>query len=194
MAPMGDPDEPEDEADGAAVEGPGEDAGDDITFFAPVRPTVVQALRPGDEILVPTDEGDPFPQVAYRARITDIRDDEASRTITVNGELIGEVSGLFEKPAHPGEIFRRLAQPGEPPQNESSILVRGEELWKWIGSKMNDPGGSKEQYILRTFRRVQDEEIGGEAIELRMQSMWNPKKTRIDTALPSATIGFKGYR
>ncbi len=186
--------ETEDKPDGAAAEEPDDNAGDEITFFAPVRRNVVQALRPGDEILVPTNQGGPFPQVAHRARITDIRDDEVSRTITINGELIGEANGLFEKPAHPGEIFHRLAQPGEPPQSESSILVRGEELWKWIGSTMNDPGGSGEQYILRTFRRVQDEETGGEAIELRMQSMWNPKKTRIDTALPSATLGFKGYR
>jgi hypothetical protein len=47
---------------------------DEITFVAPTRQNVVQALRPGDEILVATNEGDPFPQVAYRARITDIRD------------------------------------------------------------------------------------------------------------------------
>jgi hypothetical protein len=166
----------------------------EFTFFAPVRRNVVQALRPGDEILVPTDGGDPFPEVAYRARITDIRDDEASRTITVNGELVGEVSGLFEKEAHPGEIFHRLAQPGEPPHSESSILVRGEELWKWIGATMNDPGGSSEQYILRTFRRVHEDEIDGEAIEIRMQSTWNPSKTVIQTALLSSTIGFKGYR
>lgn len=186
--------EPE-EPDGATTaEEPDEDAGDEITFFAPVRLNVVQALRPGDEILVPTEEGDPFPQVAYRARITDIHDNEVSRMITVNGELIGEVIGLFEKPAHPGEIFHRLAQPGESPQSESSILVRGEELWKWIGATMNDPGGSVEQFILRTWRRVHADEIDGEAIEMRMQSMWNPKKTVTQTAFLSSTIGFKGYR
>lgn len=171
-----------------------ENAPDEITFFAPVRPTVVQALRPGDELLVPTDQGDPFPQVAYRARITDIRHDEASRTITVNGELIGEVSGLFEKPAHPGEILQRLLQPGEPPPGETSILVRGVELWKWIGATMNDPDGSGEQFILRTWQRVHDDEIDGEAIEIRMQSLWNPKKTVTQIALLDSTVGFKGYR
>jgi len=179
MAPMEEPDTADD---------------DEITFVAPTRQNVVQALRPGDEILVPTNEGDPFPQVAYRARITDIRDDEASRMITVNGELLGEVSGLFEKPAHPGEIFYRLAQPGEVPQSESSILVRGVELWKWIGATMNDPDGSGEQFILRTWRRVHEDEIDGEAIEIRMQSMWNPKKTVTQTALLDSTVGFKGYR
>ena len=167
---------------------------DEVTFFAPVRLNPVQALRVGDEILVPTNEGDPFPQVAYRARISDIQDHEESRTITLNGELIGEVSGLFEKPAHPGEIFHRLAQPGEPLQSESSILVKGEDLWRWLGSTMNCPAGTGEKYILRSFKRVQDEEIGGEAIELRMQSMSNPQKTRIDTALLTATVGFKGIR
>lgn len=167
---------------------------DEITFCAPVRLNPVQALRVGDEILVPTNDGDPFPQVAYRARITDIRNDEESRTITVNGELVGEVSGLFEKPARPGEIFHRLAQPGETLQSESSILVKGEDLWRWLGSTMNCPAGTGEKYILRSFRRVHDEEIGGEAIELRMQSILNPQKTRVDTALLSATVGFKGVR
>lgn len=169
-------------------------AHDEITFFAPIRPTVVQALRPGDELLVPTGQGDPFPQVAYRARITDIRDDEASRLITVNGEMIGEASGLFEKPAHPGEMLHRLVQPGEPPQGDASILVRGVELWKWIGATMNDPDGSGEQFILRTWRRVHEVEIDGEAIEIRMQSIWNPKKTVTQIALLDSTIGFKGYR
>jgi hypothetical protein len=167
---------------------------DEITFFAPVRPTVVQALRPGDEVLVPTTDGAPFPGVAYRARITDIRVDEATRLITVNGDLIGDISGLFEKPAHPGEILQRLVQPGEPPPGEASILVRGEELWKWIGATMNDPDGSGEQFILRTWRRVHEDEIDGEAIEIRMQSLWNPKKVVTQTALLNSTVGFKGYR
>ena len=59
---------------------------------------------------------------------------------------------------------------------------------------MNDPDGSSEQQIIRTFRHVHDEEIGGEAIEVRLQSMWNPKKTNTLTLLPSGTIGFKGHR
>jgi hypothetical protein len=58
MAPMK---EPEDEPGGAAAE-PVEDADDEIAFFAPVRLDVVQALRPGDELLVPTTDGDPFPR------------------------------------------------------------------------------------------------------------------------------------
>jgi hypothetical protein len=183
---------PTDESADDAVE-PVE-ADDEITFLAPVRRNVVQALRPGDVILVPISENHPFPQMAYRARITDIRDDEASRMITVNGELLGEASGLFEKPAHPGEIFHRLAQPGELPESESSVLVHGVELWKWIGATMNNPDGSGEKFILRTWRRVHDDEIDEEAIEIRMQSIWNPQKTVTQTATLDSTIGFKGYR
>jgi hypothetical protein len=59
---------------------------------------------------------------------------------------------------------------------------------------MNDPDGSGEQFILRTWRRVHEDEIDGEAIEIRMQSMWNPKKTVTQTALLDSTVGFKGYR
>ncbi|OKH85008.1 hypothetical protein EB75_02380 [Mycobacterium sp. ST-F2] len=159
----------------------------EITFFAPLRPTVVQALRPGDELLVPTNDGD------RRGRITDIRDDEETRTITVNGDLIGE-SGLFEKPAHPGEVLQRLVQPGEPLPGTESILVHGDNLWKWIGATMDDPYGSAEQFILRTWQRVHDDEIDGEAIEVRLQSVWNPKKTITQTALLDSTVGFRGYR
>jgi hypothetical protein len=166
---------------------------DEITFFAPIRPTAARSLRPGDEILVPTGE-DPFPQVAYRARITDIRDDEASGMITINGEFVGETSGLFEKPAYPAEVFQRLLRPGGPAPGTESIMVRGEELWKWLGTPMNDPNGSSEQYIIRTFKRVHEEEIGGEAIEVKLQSVWNPKKVNTVTMLPSAPIGFKGHR
>ena len=59
---------------------------------------------------------------------------------------------------------------------------------------MNDPDGSGEQYILRTFKRVHDEETGGEAIEVRLQSVWNPEKTNTMTLVLNATIGFKGHR
>ncbi len=114
-----------------------EDGDNEITFFAPIRPTVAQSLRPYDEILVPTGE-DPFPQVAYRARIINIRYDEAAGLLIVNGEFVGDMSGLFEKPAYPGEIFQRLVQPGEPAPGSESILVRGEHLWRWTGAKMND--------------------------------------------------------
>lgn len=170
-----------------------EDDADEITFFAPIRPTAARSLRPGDEILVPTGE-DPFPQVAYRARITDIRDDEASRMITVNGEFVGERDGLFEKPAHPGEVFQRLQQPGGPVPGTESILVRAAELWKWIGVDMNDPEGSAEKYLLRTFRRVHSDETGREAIEVRLQSKVDPRKVRIMTFKPDGTVGFKGHR
>ena len=166
---------------------------DEITFFAPIRPTAARSLKPGDEILVPTGEH-PFPQVAYRAWITDIRDDEKSRLITINGEFAGEASGLFEKPAHPGEVFQRLQQPGGPVPGTESILVRAAELWKWIGVDMNDPDGSTEKYVLRTFRRVHSDETDREAIEVRLQSKVDPRKVRIMTFKSDGTVGFRGHR
>lgn len=165
----------------------------EVTFFAPIRPTAARSMRLGDEMLVPTDEG-PFPHVAYRGRITDIRDDEASRMIILNGELIGEKSGLFEKPAHPWEVMQRLLKPGGPIPGSESVLVRAEELWKWIGVDMNDPEGSTEKYVLRTFRRVHSDETDREAIEVRLQSKTDPRKVRILTFKPDGTVGFKGHR
>ncbi len=73
-------------------------------------------------------------------------------------------------------------------------MVRGDQLWKWIGAAFNDPNGSGERYIIRTFKRIHDEEIGGEAIEVKLQSMRNAKKINTITMLPTATIGFVGGR
>ena len=72
--------------------------------------------------------------------------------------------------------------------------MHGDNLWKWIGATMDDPYGSAEQFILRTWQRVHDDEIDGEAIEVRLQSVWNPKKTITQTALLDSTVGFRGYR
>ena len=171
---------------------PGAEA-DEITFFAPVRPTAARSMKPGDEMLVPTDEG-PFPHVAYRGRITDITDDESSGTIRINGELIGEKGGLFEKPVYPPEVIQRLVMPGDPVPGTESIMVHAGELWKWIGAPFNDPNGSLEKYILRTFKRIHDDELDGEAIEVKLQSTSNPKKINTMTLLTTATIGFTGHR
>ncbi|OAN40335.1 hypothetical protein [Mycolicibacterium iranicum] len=150
-------------------------------------------MRPGDEMLVPDEDG-PWPQAAMHGRILDIRDDEASGYIVINGELIRGASGLFEKPALPGEVLQRLLQPGGPVPGTESILVRANDLWKWVGVQMNDPNGSPEQYLIRTFRRVHDDEINGEAVELKLQSVWNRQKVNTITLMASATVSFHGHR
>lgn len=87
---------------------------DDGPQFFPIRATAARSLRPGDHILVHEagfpDTSRRGPHSGYKGRITDIREDEATCTITVNGELIGE-NGLFEKQAHPWDMFDRLVQP-----------------------------------------------------------------------------------
>lgn len=157
--------------------------------FWPMRVTAARSLRPGDQLRIPTG-----PHTGLRARITDIREDEASRTITINGEILGDEDGLFEKKAHPNELFDRLAQPGEPPQGGESRLVHADELWKWIGVDMNDPEGSAEKYVLRAFHRIHSEQTDSEAIEVRLQSKQDPRKLRIATFKPNGTISFKGHR
>jgi hypothetical protein len=158
----------------------------------PVRPTAARSMRPGDEMLVPSNDG-PWPQAANHGRITDIREDEASGMITINGELIRGASGLFEKPAHPGEAIYRLLQPGDPAPGTESIWVRGVELWKWIGEQMDDPHGSTEKYILTGFRRANDPELG-EIIQVKMQSMRNPRKLMTADITLDATARFDGHR
>lgn len=127
-------------------------------------------------------------------RISDIRDDERAGLITINGEIIRGARGLFEKPARPGEVFQRLLQPGGPIPGTESILVRATELWKWLGVEMDDPNGSSEKYVIRTFQRVPDEMANGLAVELRLQSLRNPRKINTVTLLPTGTIGFIGHR
>lgn len=160
----------------------------------PVRPTAARSLRVGDEILVPDPDGQ-WPQTAIHGRVTDIRDDPPPvGMIVINGELIRGRSGLFEKPAHPWEAIDRLVQPGEPPPNSESRLVRAEDLWKWLQVEINDPEGSAEKYLLRTFRRHHDQEFDREVVEVIGQSTWNQNKTNTMTFLPDAKIVFDGHR
>ena len=171
------------------------DDADDVQFW-PIRPTSARSLRPGDEILVP-DQNGPWPQAAMHGRITDIRDDPpqtGTGMILINGELVRGGSGLFEKPAHPWEPIDRLIQPDEPPPGSEFRLVRGDELWKWLQVEINDPHGSAEKYLLRSFRQLHDDEFDREVIEVRGQSTWNSKKVITLTFLPEAVVRFDGHR
>ena len=70
-------------------------------------------------------------------------------------------------------------------------MVYSEEMWKWLNVEMNDPDGSGEKCILKTFRRIHNDETDWEAIELGMQSKLNPEVVRIRTMKPKGTIRFK---
>jgi hypothetical protein len=176
-----------------AVEVFGETPDGEPVQFWPIRPTAARSLRPGDEILVP-DPDDPTQQ-AMHGRITDIRDDPPpTGMIIVNGELVRGEAGLFEKPAHPWELIDRVVQPDEPLPGSEFRLVRGDEIWKWLQTEINDPHGSAEKYLLRTFRRVQDDEFNCEVIEVKGQSTWDPKKVITMTLFPEAVIRFDGHR
>ncbi len=167
--------------------------GESVQFW-PIRPTAARSLRPGDEILVPAPDGS-WPQAAMHGRIIDIRDDPPpAGMIIINGELIRGGAGLFEKPAHPWEPVDRLVQPDEPPPESQFRLVRGDEMWKWLQVEMNDPHGSAEKYLLRTFRQIHDDEFDREVVEVQGQSTWNAKKVITLTFLPEAVIRFDGHR
>jgi hypothetical protein len=159
---------------------------DDEVQFWPIRPTAARSLRKGDQIAVPI-----RPQASLRATISDLCEDESARTITLIAELPD--GNVLKKEANPSEVFQRLAQPGQGPPGSESKMVKGVDLWKWLGVEMNDPDGSDEKYMLRTYRRLNDPEHG-EVVEVRMQSMRDPKKIRILTLKLNANIGFKGHR
>lgn len=73
-------------------------------------------------------------------------------------------------------------------------MVHAEELWKWLGVEMNDPEGSGEMFVLRTFRRVHSDITNSEAIELGLQGKTNPQAARLMQMKPKGTVGFKGHR
>ncbi|AVP67815.1 hypothetical protein A5N71_03630 [Prescottella equi] len=113
--------------------------------------------------------------------------------ITINGEVdAGE--GLFYHHAAPHEVVDRLIQPGDPVSGTEMIMVKGAELWKWIGESMNDPHGAGETYTIRTFAHIADPESGEPAIEVKMVSQANPRKILTAHLTPNATIGFAGCR
>lgn len=164
---------------------------DEIQFW-PMRTTAARSLRVGDQLRVPTG-----PHAGYRALITEIEENEASRILALHGRLLGADEGLlFKKEAYPNELFERLGQPGEPPQGGESRMVYVEELWKWLGVEINDPEdpSSADKFILTNFRRFHSEDTDSEAIELQLQGKINTRETRILHMSPRGTVGFKGHR
>ncbi|MFE9328146.1 hypothetical protein ACIHDR_43080 [Nocardia sp. NPDC052278] len=157
--------------------------------FYPIRPTRVRELRPGDHIIVPTDG----PGAGSHALITDLKEDESTRLITINGEFVGE-EALFYHQAPPHETVQRLVQPGDPIPGTESIMVRGSELWKWIGATFNDPQGTAEQYRIRTFRHIADPVTGEPIAEVEMNSLRHSSKVLTIHVKLNATIGFPGCR
>ena len=173
-----------DDADADDVQG---DEAEAQVQFWPMRTTAARSLRVGDQLRIPTG-----PHTGHRALITEIHEDEASRTLTITGKLLGADEGvLFKKQAYPNELFERLGQPGEPPQRAESRMVHAEELWKWLGVDMNDPEGSAEKFVLKTFRRFHSDETDSEAIELGLQSKQNPLTVRILHMKPKGTVGLR---
>lgn len=158
----------------------------DVKFW-PIRRTAVRSLRRGDMIHARLG-----PNTLVLAKVTDFEDHEKSKIIAVQVEFGNGESGV--KKCRPWEMVDRMVQPGEPPQGTESILVRGDEMWKWLGAPMNDPDGTAEKYTLKTFRRIESDEIEAEAIELKMQSVWNTEKIFTMIMSRSGTIGFEGHR
>lgn len=157
--------------------------------FAPLRRTRVRELRPGDQIVVPT-EGTVG---GIRGVVTDLQENEDDRLITINGE-VDDGEGLFYHDAPPNEFVARLLLPGDPIPGTETIMVKGSELWKWIGEPLNDPNGSGEKYTILTFRRISDPETGEPLVEIRMQSQTNRMKQVTAYIEPTARIAFDGCR
>ena len=168
-----------------------DDKADEEIQFWPMRTTAARSLRVGDHLRISTG-----PHTGYRALITEIEEDEAARTITFHGRLFGEDGLLFKKEAYPNELFERLAQPGEPPQGGESRMVYAEELWKWLGVPMNEPGdpGSDHKFTLTNFRRIHSDDTDSEAIEIQLRSKKNPQEIRTFHMMLRGTVGFKGHR
>ena len=158
----------------------------DVELFLP-RPTAVRSLRKGDQILAQIGPGE-----YVRGTVTALEEHEKSRIITIHGVL--DNGEPITKKSRPGEMVDRIAQPTDPVPGTESVMVHADEMWKWLDVEMNDPEGSGEKFILKTFQRIQSADLGGEAIELRMQGKVNPKEIRILTMKPKGTIGFKGHR
>lgn len=159
---------------------------EDVQFW-PIRPTAVRSLRPGDKIAAPVGPGQ-----TVRGTVTGFEDHEESRIITILATL--DNGEPCAKKCRPWDTVDRMVQPGEASPGSESRMVHGEDLWKWLNVDMNDPEGSPEKYVLKTFRRVHSDDTDSEAIEVKMQSKRDPRKVRILTLKPKATIGFKGHR
>lgn len=156
--------------------------------FCPIRRTTVRELLPGDHIICPTDG----PGAGNHAIVTDLEEDEDALLITINGEFVGE-EALFYHKATPNEIVDRLVQPTDSLSQGQAILVRGVELWKWLGETL-DPNGNSEQYRISQFRRIREPDTDRPIIELKMVSTRNSQKIMTAHLELDATIGFQQTR
>ncbi len=76
-----------DDADADDVQG---DEAEAQVQFWPMRTTAARSLRVGDQLRIPTG-----PHTGHRALITEIHEDEASRTLTITGKLLGADEGVL---------------------------------------------------------------------------------------------------
>lgn len=164
--------------------GPTPSANDD---FFPIRRTAARSLRVGDKIVASVD-AQAADSGGVQAEITALCDHEADRMISIAIDLADgrSVTTLL----HPDEPVDRIVRANEGAQG-GVVVVKGAELWKWIGANMNDPRGSGGQYLIREFKRISDPENGSEIIELRTQ---NGREILTMHLKLEATLGFPNER
>jgi hypothetical protein len=111
--------------------------------------TAVHSLQVGDAFLA---RSEPQGDASETVTVTALEDLEDARQIRVTVEFTDGSFGQMEFP--PQKQVRRVVQPGEEPSG--MVMVSGDNLWKWVGTNMNDPEGGSEKFLITGFKRSPD--------------------------------------
>lgn len=112
-----------------------------------LRITAVRSLRLGGRIVGWSDSD------AASARdvvtVTGLQDLERSGQIKVTVDFDDGSKG--EMKLYPNKKLRRVVQPDEEPGG--TVMVSGDDLWKFVGENFSDPQGSGDKFVITGFKR-----------------------------------------
>ena len=111
--------------------------------------TAVRALRTGDRVVGRSEPGADSPRDIVT--VLELEDLERSGQIRVTVEFADGSKGEME--LYPNKKLRRVVEPGE--EAGGTVMVSGNDLWKFVGTNYTDPEGKGEKFTIAGFKRTQ---------------------------------------
>jgi hypothetical protein len=126
------------------------------------RPTLVNLIAEGDDILLPIQRNGVGPVEYQRATVRRLEDDEPNRRILMTVR-VHAFDTTATNPVKPGDLIHRVLDGNDP---QSAAYVRAADLWKWEGGMIDDPDGNGKVRIIRAERGPHPQEDHREILGL----------------------------
>jgi hypothetical protein len=112
------------------------------------RPTLINLIAEGDDILLPVQINAVGPVEYHRATVTRLEDDEPNRRIRMTVH-VHSLDKTATNDVKPGDLIHRVNNGNDP---QTLVYVRATDLWKWEGAVIDDPDGNGKVRIIRAER------------------------------------------